>query len=126
MSVNGTDLNSSSDNDSDLSLELGLDLDLEEIGDVEDQELNALIDEDLAPNEMSLDDEDLAPNDMSFDDEDLDLLAGLDETATKLDLARAYLEMGDKSGAKDILEEVLSEGNGAQKSDAEELLKQIA
>ena len=119
ISVSGTDLNSGSDNDSDLGLELDLDLDLdldlEEISDAEDQELDALIDE-----------EDLAPNEMSLDDEDLDLLAGLDETATKLDLARAYLEMGDKSGAKDILDEVLLEGNGAQKSDAEELLKQIA
>ncbi len=41
-----------------------------------------------------------------------------DEVATKLDLARAYLEMGDKEGAREILQEVINEGNDRQKSDA--------
>lgn len=63
---------------------------------------------------------------INLDEDDLDLLADLDETATKLDLARAYLEMGDASGARDILNEVISEGNEHQKQDAMALLKQIA
>ena len=46
-----------------------------------------------------------------------------DEVATKLDLARAYIDMGDSDGAKGILQEVLEEGNDAQKSEAEDLLK---
>jgi pilus assembly protein FimV len=46
-----------------------------------------------------------------------------DEVATKLDLARAYIDMGDSEGAKGILEEVMTEGNDAQKAEAEELLK---
>lgn len=48
---------------------------------------------------------------------------GTDEVATKLDLARAYIDMGDADGAKNILEEVVSEGNEAQKQEAEELLQ---
>ena len=46
-----------------------------------------------------------------------------DEVATKLDLARAYIDMGDSDGAKGILQEVLEEGNDAQKAEAEELIK---
>jgi FimV-like protein len=43
----------------------------------------------------------------------------LDEVGTKLDLARAYLEMGDKEGAREILNEVLAEGNDSQKGRCE-------
>jgi pilus assembly protein FimV len=46
-----------------------------------------------------------------------------DETATKLDLARAYLEMADKDAARGILEEVVAEGNEAQRREAKELLR---
>lgn len=45
-----------------------------------------------------------------------------DEVNTKLDLARAYLEMGDKEGAREILQEVLGEGDAQQKADADKLL----
>jgi len=48
-----------------------------------------------------------------------------DETATKLDLARAYIDMGDSEGARSILDEVLSEGNEQQKKQAKELVAQI-
>lgn len=54
------------------------------------------------------------------------VLASADEVATKLDLARAYIEMGDPDGARSILDEVMQEGNAAQKSEAQSLLKQIA
>jgi len=49
-----------------------------------------------------------------------------DEVGTKLDLARAYIEMGDKAGAKELLEEVLEVGDENQRAEAEELLRQIA
>ena len=55
-------------------------------------------------------------------DDDFDFLSGTDETATKLDLARAYIDMGDTEGARDILDEVISEGSVAQQSEARELL----
>ncbi|MBI5919236.1 MAG: hypothetical protein HY849_07690 [Nitrosomonadales bacterium] len=46
--------------------------------------------------------------------------------ATKLDLARAYQEMGDSAGAREILEEVLSEGDSGQRNTAELLLQQLS
>jgi len=49
-----------------------------------------------------------------------------DEVATKLDLARAYIDMGDAEGARSILDEVMQEGNAAQKKEAQELMRQIA
>jgi pilus assembly protein FimV len=49
-----------------------------------------------------------------------------DETATKLDLAKAYVDMGDAEGARSILDEVLAEGNEDQKKQAAELAAQIA
>ena len=49
-----------------------------------------------------------------------------DETATKLDLAKAYIDMGDAEGARSILDEVLAEGNESQKQQAAELAAQIS
>lgn len=48
-----------------------------------------------------------------------------DEVATKLDLARAYLEMRDGEAARVILEEVAEEGNDAQRAEAKQLLEQL-
>jgi pilus assembly protein FimV len=60
------------------------------------------------------------------DEDDFDFLEGTDEAATKLDLARAYVEMGDAEGARDILEEVSLEGSDVQKQDAQALLRKLA
>jgi pilus assembly protein FimV len=45
-----------------------------------------------------------------------------DEVDTKLDLARAYVDMEDKEGARSILDEVLKEGNEDQKAAAEKMM----
>lgn len=45
-----------------------------------------------------------------------------DPVDTKLDLARAYLDMGDPMGARAMLEEVLEEGTQTQKDEARRLL----
>ncbi|MBU0809899.1 MAG: peptigoglycan-binding protein LysM [Gammaproteobacteria bacterium] len=58
-------------------------------------------------------------------DDDFDFLSGTDETATKLDLARAYIDMGDTEGARDILDEVISEGNDGQQQEARELIANL-
>lgn len=58
-------------------------------------------------------------------DSELDFLADADEAATKLDLARAYIDMGDTEGAKDILSEVITEGSEEQRNEANELLGRI-
>ena len=55
-----------------------------------------------------------------------DATGGLNEIGTKLDLARAYIDMGDADGAKNILEEVLQEGDAQQKKEARELMKHLA
>lgn len=72
-------------------------------------------------------DEDLL---LSGEDDSLDDLASeldeVDDVTTKIDLARAYIEMGDKEGAKGILEEVLDEGSEAQKQQAEALIAEIS
>ena len=51
--------------------------------------------------------------------------SSISEIGTKLDLARAYIDMGDPDGAKSILAEVTSEGNAQQKQEAQELLKHL-
>jgi len=45
-----------------------------------------------------------------------------EEVNTKLDLAKAYLEMGDREGAREILQEVLNEGDAGQKAEAGKLM----
>ena len=47
------------------------------------------------------------------------------EVATKLDLARAYQEMGDQTGAREILEEVLRDGDSEQQDAAQALIDQL-
>lgn len=88
--------------------------------DVFDQALSELA-TDSADTEMpELDD--LSDEDM---DAELDFLADADEAATKLDLARAYIDMGDTDGARDILSEVAHEGNEQQRQEAVDLLSRI-
>ncbi|WP_455827693.1 FimV/HubP family polar landmark protein [Pseudomonas graminis] len=59
------------------------------------------------------------------DDPEFDFLSGTDEVATKLDLAQAYIDMGDTDGARDILSEVLTEGDEVQRGEAKEMLGRI-
>ncbi len=105
-------------------------------GDGDDLELNdeglAIdLDESLGSDAIDNDSEDTAA-DLSLEVEEasdaamLDLAAGGDEVATKLDLARAYIDMGDPEGARSILDEVLDEGNDEQKQEAQQLIQQIA
>ena len=47
------------------------------------------------------------------------------DVQTKFDLAKAYQEMGDRSGAKEILEEVINEGDADQKAQAKALLDSL-
>jgi len=67
-------------------------------------------------------------NDVLEDEEDASegLLSNADEVATKLDLARAYMDMGDPEGARSILDEVMHEGNDEQKNEAEDIISQLA
>jgi pilus assembly protein FimV len=49
----------------------------------------------------------------------------MSEVGTKLDLARAYMDMGDPDGARNILEEVLTEGSSTQKQEAQRLMESL-
>lgn len=81
--------------------------------------------DDLAflPSEDEFTDEALAAAD--DDEDDFGFLSDSDEVATKLDLARAYIDMGDADGAREILDEVLKEGTDEQRKDAQELLGRL-
>jgi pilus assembly protein FimV len=64
----------------------------------------------------------LAPDDMS---DELSEARTMTEVGTKLDLARAYVDMGDPAGARSILEEVLDEGDDGQRQQAQQLLDSL-
>jgi len=87
----------------------------------------------LDENDGSEDDwlSDLSDDISSLDDDlgdldDSELFSAEDEVGTKLDLARAYIDMGDNESAKGILDEVVTDGNDDQKKDANELIERIA
>jgi len=98
------------DSDADL-LELGDD-DLEITDDTLEEAAQVLGDADDFEPELS-------------DDEDFDFLEGTDEASTKLDLARAYVDMGDVDGAKEILQEVEQEGSAEQQKQAKDLIESL-
>jgi pilus assembly protein FimV len=64
----------------------------------------------------------LGADDMS---DDLQEARTMTEVGTKLDLARAYVDMGDPAGARSILEEVLDEGDDGQRQQAQQLLDSL-
>ena len=102
----------------------GLDLSL----DLEEDGLDAVSSDILVEEADSHDDEfgtvtmdlDDGSSDVALDEFEQD---GHDEAETKLDLARAYIDMGDREGAKDILDEVVSEGNDQQQEEAKALIQ---
>jgi len=69
--------------------------------------------------------EELESSDMGAGDDETDAAAGHQEVGTKLDLAKAFMEMGDQEGAKEILQEVVNLGDDEQKQEAQGLLRQL-
>ncbi|WP_082849827.1 FimV family protein [Halioglobus sp. HI00S01] len=86
-------------------------LEIEDSLDIDDLDLTSDFDDDVIG-----DDE---------DDEDLVIAAEANTMSTKLDLARAYMDMGDEDGARQILEEVVAEGSDEQKTEASGLLERL-
>jgi pilus assembly protein FimV len=95
----------------------------------------ALVSESAAPSltrpaaALELDKLDLSfdPERTTFEDPTPSVLDGQwHDAATKLDLAKAYQEMGDLEGAREILQEVLHEGDDQQKTEAQALLGKLA
>ena len=87
---------------------------------------------DTGSDELTLDEPDVSEPEAKIDDDSLNLdadvddaMLGMDEVATKLDLAKAYIDMGDPDGARAILDEVLTEGSEDQQSEAKGLIDQL-
>ena len=67
-----------------------------------------------------------ADEEISDDEEEFDFFdASGDEAATKLDLARAYMDMGDEEGAKVILDDVIGSGNEKQIAEAQNMMERM-
>ncbi|MDZ7922993.1 MAG: FimV/HubP family polar landmark protein [Marinagarivorans sp.] len=62
----------------------------------------------------------------SDDDSEPGFLGDSDEVATKIDLLRVFVDMGDTESALNTLEEIREEGNGAQKAEAEALFAELS
>ncbi|WP_137169672.1 FimV/HubP family polar landmark protein [Marinomonas sp. FW-1] len=63
---------------------------------------------------------------VSDEEEEFDFFdASGDEAATKLDLARAYMDMGDEEGARVILEDVIDSGNEKQIAEAQNMMERM-
>ena len=104
---------SDSDPDEALAAEAALDTDDD----------NDALEIDLSDLDLDLD-LDLEGEDIDLDDEyELDLEEDIE---TKLDLARAYIDMGDKEGARGVLQEVSREGNESEIAKAKELFESIS
>jgi pilus assembly protein FimV len=90
---------------------------------LEIEEDDAIVDsEDELDLSADFDDEELTSDRL---DEDLVIAAESNGLSTKLDLARAYMDMGDDDGARQILEEVAAEGSEELQAEARELLERI-
>ncbi|MGY8813700.1 MAG: FimV/HubP family polar landmark protein [Gammaproteobacteria bacterium] len=112
--------------------DISLDMDIEEEASVLEIEMDSTV---KIPNEISFD---LDSNDDDDDDDDEDHAVFVprtsdaseqsveDEVATKLDLAKAYVELGDTGSASTILDEIIAEGNDAQRQQAEQLKSQLS
>lgn len=67
-----------------------------------------------------------ADEEESDEEEEFDFFdASGDEVATKLDLARAYMDMGDEEGARVILDDVVESGNEKQISEAQTMIERM-
>ena len=91
-----------------------------------------VVDENFA-NETAEEDFDFSQASAEFDNDDFELQEGfdifdltdMDELETKLDLARAYLDLSDTEAAKDMATEVFAKGSVEQKKIAQALLNDL-
>ncbi len=109
---------------------MDLDFSLEEPGEADAGTDELSLDESVPSVDVS-DDEGMELMDFDMDNIDSEVLTvssdddGEQDIASRLDLAKAYIELGDIDNAKSILDEVITEGNDDQRQEAEELMGQI-
>ncbi len=126
-SIAGLDLDDDRDSVLDIALEPedadGLDIDF---GLDDDMALNELDTLALDPEELRQAADAIADKTVAIPrDPDTEFQSALDETDTKLNLAKAYIELGDSEGARTILQEVVADGSDAQQDEARKLLQQL-
>jgi len=123
------DLTAELDNDVDLdSFDFSLDSDKQETT-VADSESVADVKEDVESFDFDFDFDSDVPVATSTPvvelDDGVSDLTDMDELETKIDLAKAYVDMGDSEAAKSIAEEILAKGSDDQKLAAQAILDQI-
>ena len=109
----------------DIDIDFGLEDDSATATVADDEEISLDLSDEAEA--IGMDDDSAVDSSDLADDEDFDLssLDDVDEISTKLDLARAYLDMGDHEGTRGILEEVLADGNDEQKQEASDLMAKL-
>jgi pilus assembly protein FimV len=109
-------------------------LEIAQMGDADDADRDAATAEmphitqtDIDPDDIDINIGDDSPTQVATAEDvgDSDDARTMTEVGTKLDLARAYVDMGDPSGARSILEEVLNEGDEGQRQQAQQLLESM-
>ncbi len=113
--------------DDDDAISLDLDDDDDAISlDLDDDDDAISLDLDDNDDAISLDlDDDDDELSLDLDDDDVISLDLDDDGGNKLDLARAYIDMGDGDGARSVLEEVIKKGSESEIQEANELLEKI-
>ncbi len=94
----------------------------ESLNDAQNDMLEDELDIPTFTEEDAIEDDEASDEEEEFDFFD----ASGDEVATKLDLARAYMDMGDEEGARVILEDVLTSGNETQVSEAQSMIDRMS
>jgi pilus assembly protein FimV len=112
------------------SSDVDLDFNLDNLADAEEDvalpDLNTNSTESIAAAEVDFSDISLDLNGANASDEPLAAIAAESaEVDTKLDLVTAYMDMGDNEGAKELLEEVLSEGGPQQRARAQAIINSL-
>ena len=100
-----------------MTLDLSLDTDTPPAAINDEAQAHARQTETVVNPLLSMEDDDMTLPDFAMDSNE--------EVTTKLDLAKAYEDMGDLEGARELLQEVLKEGSPAQREKAQGLLAKL-
>lgn len=125
LKVEDIDLNADLDIDGDIDLEM-FDFSLDDNKDSQAAAASLDVTEkDIEEFDFDLDTSIAGEKPLAELDSGVSGLTSMDELETKIDLAKAYIDMGDTEAAKNIVEEVLKKGTDDQKRLAQEILDRI-
>ena len=118
MTSTGGDFGAADGEETDTALDFDLDgLDLEGVEQTDTLALDIGDSDDAAPGDE--------PTIIMPVDDNVEEQSDADEVDTKLNLAKAYIELGDNDGARSILDEVARDGTADQQAEAQRLIDQI-